>query len=84
MPWYGEGGVVSKRMAYDALIGGITGGLFALPTVPFNVSDALAVKKYIDENYDATLILAQGLPEECFTQKAVSIQRMSIPSAIMN
>src|SRR5690606_14328363 len=47
MPWYGEGGVVDpKEMAYDALIGGITGGLFALPTVPFNVSDALATKKY--------------------------------------
>ena len=81
MPWYGEGGVVDpKEMAYDALIGGITGGLFALPTVPFNVSDALAAKKYIDENYDATLILAQGLPEEYAShQKAVEYTKNVYP-----
>lgn len=80
-PWLGENGVVDlKAMAYDALIGGITGGVFSLPTMPFNVSDALAVKKYIDENYDATLILAQGLPEEYAShQKAVEYTKNVYP-----
>ena len=80
-PWLGENGVVDlKAMAYDALIGGITGGVFSLSTMPFNVSDALAVKKYIDENYDATLILAQGLPEEYAShQKAVEYTKNVYP-----
>lgn len=63
MPWFGEGGVVDlKEMGYDALIGGLTGGLFAAPNVPFNIAEAQVVKKYIEENYDATLAVAQGLP----------------------
>ena len=41
--------------------------------MPFNVS-MLAVKKYIDENYDVTLILAQGLPEEyAYYQKQLNM-----------
>lgn len=80
-PWFGEGGVVDpKEMAYDALVGGITGGIFSLPTVPFNISDARAAKKYIEENYDATLIVAQGLPAEYEShKKAVEYTKNAYP-----
>jgi hypothetical protein len=62
-PWVGENGIIDlKQMGYDALIGGITGGLFAAPNVPFNIAEAKATKQFIDKNYDATLAVAQGLP----------------------
>jgi hypothetical protein len=63
-PWVGKNGVIDfKQMGYDALIGGITGGLFAAPNVPFNIAEANATKQFIDQNYDATLAVAQGLPK---------------------
>jgi hypothetical protein len=63
-PWLGEDGVIDlKQMGYDALIGGLTGGMFAAPNVPFSIAEAKATKQFIDQNYDATLAVAQGLPE---------------------
>lgn len=63
-PWLGEDGVINlKQMGYDALIGGLTGGMFAAPNVPFNIAEAKATKQFIEQNYDATLAVAQGLPE---------------------
>jgi len=63
-PWTGKGGVIDlKQIGYNALIGGITGGLFAGANVPFNIAEAKATKQFIEQNYDATLAVAQGLPE---------------------
>jgi hypothetical protein len=68
--WTGDNGVFDfKQMGYDALIGGLMGGAFAAPTLPGNISEAVASKKYIDDNYDTTLMIAQGLPEEYASHK---------------
>jgi hypothetical protein len=78
---FGKDGVVDlKQMGYDALIGGITGGLFAGANIPFNVAEAKAAKEFIEENYDATLAVAQGLPEEYkSSQKATEYTKAKYP-----
>lgn len=80
-PWLGEDGVIDlKQMGYDALIGGLTGGMFAAPNVPFSIAEAKATKQFIDQNYDATLAVAQGLPETYkSSQKAAEYTKAKYP-----
>jgi hypothetical protein len=68
--WIGEGGVIDpKQMGYDALLGAVMGGGIASTSIPFSVADAIEVKKYIEQNYDDTLVMAQGLPEDYVSHK---------------
>jgi len=70
MSWTGENGVVDwKQMGYDALVGALTGGALAAPSIPGNVMNIKATKDYIDQNYRPTLAVAFSMPEESDSYK---------------